>query len=459
MRMPTLEVPSPPTPHPAPDPARRSPIRARRLRRSPIRFRRLRILVRSRSHPRRPRPASPTRARRRSPVRRRRSAAERRIRLVLRRIPADYGRGGPLGAVVTVHARAGPGRDRDDFRDRARRNPGRDTRRARQRSPRRAARRGGRRDARRRDRRPAAAGARRGRRPGRWCSASRPASASCCIARHFIEEAPPTAIADGDRTWVLVFLVLLVHSLPEGFAIGTAYASTTAGLGLFIVVAIAIQNVPEGTSTAIPMATAGYGFWAQFWAAVLTSVPQPIGAVIAYLLVEEISALLPVSFAFAGGAMLALVVVSVFPDALRERHPRCVHRARARRCLHARLQRRARSLTGATEARLRVALRWSAMDDSTLRERIEGLVAEERRLLDESVGKGPDDARHERLQELKVELDQCLGPAAAARGSRGVPARPREHLRPRREHGRGLRAVAPASAPSGRRRTYSRPTD
>jgi ZIP family zinc transporter len=139
------------------------------------------------------------------------------------------------------------------------------------------------------------------------------------IARHFIEEAPPSAIADGDRTWVLVFLVLLVHSLPEGFAIGTAYASTTAGLGLFIVVAIAIQNVPEGTSTAIPMATAGYGFWQQFWAAVLTSVPQPIGAVIAYLLVEEISALLPVSFAFAGGAMLALVVISVFPDALRER--------------------------------------------------------------------------------------------------------------------------------------------
>ena len=139
------------------------------------------------------------------------------------------------------------------------------------------------------------------------------------LARHFIEEAPPTAIADGDRTWVLVFLVLLVHSLPEGFAIGTAYASTTAGLGLFIVVAIAIQNVPEGTSTAIPMATAGYGLWAQFWAAVLTSVPQPIGAVIAYLLVEEISALLPVSFAFGGGAMLALVVVSVFPDAVRER--------------------------------------------------------------------------------------------------------------------------------------------
>jgi len=138
------------------------------------------------------------------------------------------------------------------------------------------------------------------------------------VARHFLEVSPPAAIGDGDRTWVLVFLVLLVHSLPEGFAIGTAYASTTEGLGLFIVVAIAIQNIPEGTSTAIPLATAGYGFWAQFWAAIVSSIPQPIGAVIAFLLVEEVTALLPLSFAFAAGAMLALVVVSVFPDALRE---------------------------------------------------------------------------------------------------------------------------------------------
>ncbi|GIK77298.1 MAG: ZIP family metal transporter [Actinomycetes bacterium] len=133
-----------------------------------------------------------------------------------------------------------------------------------------------------------------------------------------IGEAPPGVVAAGDRTWILVFLALFLHSFPEGFAIGTAYASSTAGLGLFIVVAIAVQNIPEGTSTAIPMATAGYGLGAQFWAAVLTSAPQPVGAVIAYLLVEEVTALLPVSFAFAAGAMLALVVVSVFPDAWRE---------------------------------------------------------------------------------------------------------------------------------------------
>ena len=82
-------------------------------------------------------------------------------------------------------------------------------------------------------------------------------------------------------------------------------------------VAIAVQNIPEGTSVAIPMEAAGYGAAQQFWAAVGTSAPQPVGAVIAYLAVDKVSALLPLSFAFAAGAMLALVAVEVLPEALR----------------------------------------------------------------------------------------------------------------------------------------------
>jgi ZIP family zinc transporter len=124
------------------------------------------------------------------------------------------------------------------------------------------------------------------------------------------------------RTALLVFLVLFVHSLPEGFAIGTAYASDTAGLSLFVILAIAVQNVPEGTSVAIPLATAGYSRTRQFWAAVGTSAPQPVGAVIAYVLVEEIEGLLPVSFAFAAGAMLALVAFELCPSAFASGHAR-----------------------------------------------------------------------------------------------------------------------------------------
>jgi ZIP family zinc transporter len=66
------------------------------------------------------------------------------------------------------------------------------------------------------------------------------------------------------------------------------------------------------------MAAAGFSRSRQFWAAVATSAPQPVGAAIAFLLVEEIEALLPFSFGFAAGAMLALVLVELLPTALRE---------------------------------------------------------------------------------------------------------------------------------------------
>jgi zinc transporter, ZIP family len=122
---------------------------------------------------------------------------------------------------------------------------------------------------------------------------------------------------DGQQRAVLVVLVLFVHSLPEGFAIGSAWASETEGLGLFVLLAIAVQNIPEGTVTAIPLSIAGAGRARQVAAAVGTSLPQPVGAVIAFLLVEQIQALLAVSFAFAAGAMLSLVVVDVAPDAWR----------------------------------------------------------------------------------------------------------------------------------------------
>jgi ZIP family zinc transporter len=136
------------------------------------------------------------------------------------------------------------------------------------------------------------------------------------LARHEVTVAGRSGASV--TTSVLVFAVLLVHSVPEGFAIGTAYASEDAALGLFVIGAIALQNVPEGTSVAIPMAEAGFSRSRQFWAGVLTSLPQPVGAGIAYAAVETVESLLPLSFAFAAGAMAALVLTDLLPPAMRK---------------------------------------------------------------------------------------------------------------------------------------------
>lgn len=47
------------------------------------------------------------------------------------------------------------------------------------------------------------------------------------------------------------------------------------------------------------------------------------------------------------------------------------------------------------------------VDDQTIRDQIESLVDEERKLLSEAEGTGEDRARHLRLEEVKVELDRC----------------------------------------------------
>jgi ZIP family zinc transporter len=65
------------------------------------------------------------------------------------------------------------------------------------------------------------------------------------------------------------------------------------------------------------MQMAGYSRQRQFWAAVLTSAPQPVGALVAFLLVEQVRSLLPASLSFAAGAMLALVVAELVPKAFK----------------------------------------------------------------------------------------------------------------------------------------------
>jgi hypothetical protein len=47
------------------------------------------------------------------------------------------------------------------------------------------------------------------------------------------------------------------------------------------------------------------------------------------------------------------------------------------------------------------------MSDRSVQEHIEELVAEEQHLLRTGEDSGPDPERHQRLEELKVELDRC----------------------------------------------------
>ena len=130
------------------------------------------------------------------------------------------------------------------------------------------------------------------------------------------------------RKLALIVGVLTVHSFPEGVALGVAFADlgvegdlVIAGmaipaLAIFITVAISVQNIPEGLAVAIPLHTYGVANWKIFFWAVFSSIPQPVGAGIAYIFVVQAREFLPFGFGFAAGAMIYLVLHDIFPEAL-----------------------------------------------------------------------------------------------------------------------------------------------
>ncbi|MEO2046856.1 MAG: ZIP family metal transporter [Pirellulales bacterium] len=130
----------------------------------------------------------------------------------------------------------------------------------------------------------------------------------------------------GNRTSVVVFLAMAVHSIPEGIAVGVGYGaeghdSSLAGMGLTMAIAIAIHNIPEGTAVALPMRAAGASVGRCFWAAFLTSLPQPLAAVPACLMVWFFKPLTLPMLGFSAGAMMFLVIVELIPDALETHRP------------------------------------------------------------------------------------------------------------------------------------------
>lgn len=142
-------------------------------------------------------------------------------------------------------------------------------------------------------------------------------------------EFQPREIAEADFKKLMIILgILTVHSFPEGVAIGVAFADlglesgipflglTVPLLGIFMTIAISIHNIPEGLAISIPIRDLGLSEWRMVGAAIFSSLPQPIGAVIAYYFVTLAREFLPFGFGFAAGAMVLLVVHELIPEAL-----------------------------------------------------------------------------------------------------------------------------------------------
>jgi len=125
-------------------------------------------------------------------------------------------------------------------------------------------------------------------------------------------------LADADaRKALLIVGVMTAHSFAEGIGVGVSYGGGEE-LGVFITVAIAVHNIPEGLAIALVLVPRGVPVWQAAGWAVFSSLPQPLMAVPAYLFVSWFEPFLPVGLGLAAGAMIWMVFAEMLPDARRE---------------------------------------------------------------------------------------------------------------------------------------------
>ena len=116
------------------------------------------------------------------------------------------------------------------------------------------------------------------------------------------------------RKALLIMGVMTAHSFAEGIGVGVSYGGGEE-LGLLITAAIAIHNVPEGLAIALVLVPRGIGPWAAAGWAVVSSLPQPLLAVPAYLAVQTFLPALPFGLGFAAGAMVLMAALELLPEA------------------------------------------------------------------------------------------------------------------------------------------------
>jgi ZIP family zinc transporter len=134
---------------------------------------------------------------------------------------------------------------------------------------------------------------------------------------HLVEE---RGIADRRliKSAYLVVFGLVLHDVPEGFAMANAYIATPA-LGILVALAIALHNIPEEFAMSVPAVMLRSKRF-LYGAAFLSALAEPLGAIIGLVATGIAPALNAHFMAFAAGAMTFVSIHELIPMARRYRH-------------------------------------------------------------------------------------------------------------------------------------------
>ena len=125
----------------------------------------------------------------------------------------------------------------------------------------------------------------------------------------------------------MMMLAVTLHNIPEGMAVGVMLAGLGAGSGittmagaLTLSLGIAIQNFPEGAIISLPLRSQGMSRLRAFAMGALSGAVEPAAAIVTMLLAGWLAPVLPVTLAFAAGAMFYVVVEELIPESAAGSH-------------------------------------------------------------------------------------------------------------------------------------------
>lgn len=126
---------------------------------------------------------------------------------------------------------------------------------------------------------------------------------------------------------IMLFIAVTLHNIPEGMAVGVAFASVIAGnagmtiaAAISLAIGIAIQNFPEGAIVSMPLKSSGTSKGKSFLYGFFSGIVEPVAAFVTILLTSKISLILPYLLAFAAGSMIYVVADELIPKSQSGEH-------------------------------------------------------------------------------------------------------------------------------------------
>ena len=115
----------------------------------------------------------------------------------------------------------------------------------------------------------------------------------------------------------LLFTAITLHNIPEGMAVGLAFALAATGEGLAAALALAlgigVQNFPEGAAVSLPLRRLGRG--RAFLCGAASGAVEPVFGLLAFGAARWVHPLMPWLLSFSAGAMLYVTACELCPEA------------------------------------------------------------------------------------------------------------------------------------------------